>query len=191
MISPQPKKTERCWLKVCPKAKNNHPPLPKKKWKKIPPVAPDTKYYKWKENMRKPAEYFEWHNPGQEASSKCQLKIPLSLNSWQKFHQPVKIKQWIGGLSTILYKSDQENWALKNSKSTQFCIHVRWFSLHIFRWNQKAAPTLKSTFSCTSKSNWILSSVTILGDLPCFGSGMVAIISWNIYKHKILIKYFI
>lgn len=190
MISPQPKKTERCWLKVCPKAKNNHPPPPPQ-WKKIPPAAPDTKYYKWKENMRKPAEYFEWHNPGQEASSKCQLKIPLSLNSWQKFHQPVKIKQWIGGLSTILYESDQENWALKNSKSTQFCIHVRWFSLHIFRWNQKAAPTLKSTFSCTSKSNWILSSVTILGDLPCFGSGMVAIISWNIYKHKILIKYFI
>lgn len=44
------------------------------------------------ENVRKPAEHSVSHNPVQEASSKCQLRISTSQNSLRVLHQPVNIK---------------------------------------------------------------------------------------------------
>lgn len=44
------------------------------------------------EKIKRPAEHSDWHNPRQEASSKCQLRIPVSQNNLHVFHQPVNIK---------------------------------------------------------------------------------------------------
>lgn len=55
------------------------------------------------------------------------------------------------------------------------------FGNDIRQYDQEITQSIKITFFCISKSNLILFSVTILGDMP-FASGIVANTSWKKYR---------
>lgn len=123
-----------------------------------------------------PVEHFEWHNLRQEASYKCPPEISMSLSNLLEFHPPAKNKYiW---RNTFLTSVVQVGKRTSSRTISQYLLNASTLTksfLPTLLWKDYTAQ--KSTFFCISKSKLMLSSVTILGDLPCIASGVVATMS--------------